>query len=195
MISKLPLFPLELVLLPYEMLPLHIFEPRYKAMVKNAIEDDIPFGIILKEGKDIFSKGCKVKVTKIFKKYETGEYDIIVKGLDIFNVIGTEMEGDTIIGNIKYIPMNLGADQLLIKELQDSYLKVILRLGIDSDLKPHMNKKISYEFLQGIQLPISIKKDLIDMDSEPNRLVFINTIFNNVLTQPLKPENRNIPEA
>ena len=56
MISKLPLFPLELVLLPYEMLPLHIFEPRYKAMVKNAIEDDIPFGIILKEGKNIFSK-------------------------------------------------------------------------------------------------------------------------------------------
>jgi hypothetical protein len=164
-------------------------------MVKNAIEDDIPFGIILKEGKDIFSKGCKVKVTKIFKKYDTGEYDIIVKGLDIFNVIGTEMEGDTVIGNIKYIPMNLDADQLLIKELQDSYLKVILRLGIDSDLEPHMNKKISYEFLQGIQLPTSIKKDLIDMVSEPNRLVFINTIFNNVLTQPLKPENRNIPEA
>ena len=195
MISKLPLFPLELVLLPYEMLPLHIFEPRYKAMVKNAIEDDIPFGIILKEGKDIFPKGCKVKVTKNFKKYETGEYDIIVKGLDIFNVIGIEMEGDTFVGNIKYISMNLDADQLLIQELQDSYLKIILRFGIDSDLEPHMNKKISYEFLQGLQLPISIKKDLINMDSEPNRLVFINTIFNNVLTQPLKPENRNIPEA
>ena len=195
MISKLPLFPLELVLLPYEMLPLHIFEPRYKAMVKNAIEDDIPFGIILKEGKDIFPKGCKVKVTKNFKKYETGEYDIIVKGLDIFNVIGIEMEGDTFVGNIKYISMNLDADQLLIQELQDSYLKVILRFGIDSDLEPHMNKKISYEFLQEIQLPISIKKDLIDMDSELNRLVFINTIFNNVLTQPLNPENRNIPAA
>jgi len=172
MISKLPLFPLGLVLLPYEMLPLHIFEPRYKAMVKNAIEDDIPFGIILKEGKDIFAKGCKVKITKNFKKHETGEYDIIVKGLDIFNVIGTEMEGDTVIGNVNYIPMN-----------------------IDADLEPHMNKKISYEFLQGLQLPISIKKDLIDMDSEPNRLVFINTIFNNVLTQPLKAENRNIPAA
>ena len=105
------------------------------------------------------------------------------------------MEGDTVVGNIKYIPMNLDADQLLIQELQESYLKVILRFGIDSDLEPHMNKKISYEFLQGLQLPISIKKDLINMDSEPNRLLFINTIFNNVLTQPLKTENRNIPEA
>ena len=45
----LPLFPLKLVLLPYEILPLHIFEPRYKKMVKNAIEDKQPFGIVLKE--------------------------------------------------------------------------------------------------------------------------------------------------
>ena len=44
-------------------------------------------------------------------------------------------------------------------------------------------------------LPLLIKKDLINMDSEPNRLVFINTIFNDVLTQPLKPENRNMPAA
>ena len=193
--SKLPLFPLELVLLPYEKLPLHIFEPRYKTMVKNAIEDDIAFGIVLKEGEEVFPKGCKVKVTKVFKEYESGEYDIMVEGLDRFDVIGTEMVGDTVIGEIQYIPMNLDADQFLVQELQDSYLKVILRFGIKSDLEAHMNKKISYEFLQGLQLPTSLKKDLIDMDSELNRLSFINTIFNNVLSQPFKTENDNLPEA
>ena len=193
--SKLPLFPLELVLLPYEKLPLHIFEPRYKTMVKNAIEDDIAFGIVLKEGEEVFPKGCKVKVTKVFKEYESGEYDIMVEGLDRFDVIGTEMVEDTVIGEIKYIPMNLDADQFLVQELQDSYLKVILRFGIKSDLEAHMNKKISYEFLQGLQLPTSLKKDLIDMDSEPSRLSFINTIFNNVLSQPFKTENDNLPEA
>ena len=193
--SKLPLFPLELVLLPYEKLPLHIFEPRYKTMVKNAIEDDIAFGIVLKEGEEVFPKGCKVKVTKVFKEYESGEYDIMVEGLDRFDVIGTEMVEDTVIGEIQYIPMNLDADQFLVQELQDSYLKVILRFGIKSDLEAHMNKKISYEFLQGLQLPTSLKKDLIDMDSEPSRLSFINTIFNNVLSQPFKTENDNLPEA
>jgi hypothetical protein len=195
MTSKLPLFPLELVLLPYETLPLHIFEPRYKAMVKNSIEDDMPFGIVLKEGDELFPKGCKVKVTKVFKEYDSGKYDIMVKGLDCFDVIGTEMIGDTVIGKIQYIPMNLDADQLLIQELQDSYLKVILRFGIKSDLEVHMNKKISFEFLQGLQLPVSIKKDLIEMDSELSRLAFINTIFNNILSQPFKSENGHIPEA
>ena len=85
--SKLPLFPLELVLLPYESLPLHIFEPRYKKMVKSSIEEDKPFGIILKQGKEVFYKGCRVKVTKVFKEYQNGEYDILLKGVKRFKII------------------------------------------------------------------------------------------------------------
>ena len=193
--SKIPLFPLELVLLPYENLPLHIFEPRYKAMVRNAIEKDIPFGIILREGKVFFSKGCTVKVTKVFKEYQNGEYDIMVKGLERFDVINTEMDGDTVIGQVKYLPLQTESEPDLLVQLQDSYLKVLLRFGIDSDLETHLKKKISYEFLQGLRLPISLKKNLIDIDSETERIRFINDIFQSILKQPFKSGNGNLPEA
>ena len=193
--SKIPLFPLELVLLPYENLPLHIFEPRYKAMVRNAIEKDIPFGIILREGKRFFSKGCTVKVTKVFKEYQNGEYDIMVKGLERFDVINTEMDGDTVIGQVKYLPLQTESEPDLLVQLQDSYLKVLLRFEIDSDLETHLKKKISYEFLQGLQLPISLKKNLIDIDSETERIRFINDIFQSILKQPFKSGNGNLPEA
>lgn len=193
--SKIPLFPLELVLLPYENLPLHIFEPRYKAMVRNAIEKDIPFGIILREGKGFFSKGCTVKVTKVFKEYQNGEYDIMVKGLERFDVINTEMDGDTVIGQVKYLPLQKESEPDLLVQLQDSYLKVLLRFKIDSDLETHLKKKISYEFLQGLQLPISLKKNLIDIDSETERIRFINDIFQSILKQPFKSGNGNLPEA
>ena len=193
--SKIPLFPLELVLLPYENLPLHIFEPRYKAMVRNAIEKDIPFGIILREGKGIFSKGCTVKVTKVFKKYQNGEYDIMVKGLERFDVINTELDGDTVIGQVKYLPLQTESEPDLLVQLQDSYLKVLLRFEIDSDLETHLKKKISYEFLQGLQLSISLKKNLIDIDSETERMMFINDIFQSILKQPFKSGNGNLPEA
>ena len=193
--SKIPLFPLELVLLPYENLPLHIFEPRYKAMVRNAIEKDIPFGIILREGKGIFSKGCTVKVTKVFKKYQNGEYDIMVKGLERFDVINTEMDGDTVIGQVKYLPLQTESEPDLLVQLQDSYLKVLLMFEIDSDLETHLKKKISYEYLQGLQLPISLKKNLIDIDSETERIRFINDIFQSILKQPFKSGNGNLPEA
>ena len=193
--SKIPLFPLELVLLPYENLPLHIFEPRYKAMVRNAIEKDIPFGIILREGKGICLKGCTVKVTNVFKKYQNGEYDIMVKGLERFDVINTEMDGDTVIGQVKYLPLQTESEPDLLVQLQDSYLKVLLRFEIDSDLETHLKKKISYEFLQGLQLPISLKKNLIDIDSETERIRFINDIFQSILKQPFKSGNGNLPEA
>ena len=164
-------------------------------MVRNAIEKDIPFGIILSEGKGIFSKGCTVKVTKVFKKYQNGEYDIMVKGLERFDVINTEMDGDTVIGQVKYLPLQTESEPDLLVQLQDSYLKVLLRFEIDSDLETHLKKKISYEYLQGLQLPISLKKNLIDIDSETERIRFINDIFQSILKQPFKSGNRNLPEA
>ncbi|MGY8782024.1 MAG: LON peptidase substrate-binding domain-containing protein [Fidelibacterota bacterium] len=193
--SRLPLFPLNLILLPYEVLPLHIFENRYKVMVKNAIDYDTPFGIILNEKKGIYSKGCKVKITKVFKEYENGEYDILVKGMDRFNVIDTNMDGDTIFGEVEFILPDAKPDLLLINKIQDAYLKVLIKYGVDNNLDHYMNKKISYDFLSGIQLPIELKKALIDLDVETERLNFINQIFNNILKSSTKPSNGHTHEA
>ncbi len=191
----LPLFPLKLVLLPYEILPLHIFEPRYKQMVKNAIENKQPFGIVLKEEEEVYKKGCRVEVTKILQKYPNGEYDIIVKGIERFKVLSTEKDGDMIFGRIEYIPISIETDLKLIDDVQDSYLKILLRYGINSDMEMHMNKKISYEYVKSIQLPIILKKELINMENETDRLSFIKNIFDNILKQPNKSENGNFPEA
>ena len=191
----LPLFPLKLVLLPYEILPLHIFEPRYKRMVKNAIENQEPFGIVLKDEEGVYHRGCRVEITKILQQYPNGEYDIIVKGIERFKVLSTEKDGDMVYGKIKYIPISIETDLKLIDDVQDSYLKILLRYGIDSDMEMHMNKKISYEYVKGIQLPIILKKELINMEHETDRLAFIKNIFDNILKQSNKLENGNFPEA
>ena len=193
--DNLPLFPLKLVLLPYEILPLHIFEPRYKQMVKNAVESNQPFGIVLKEEEGVYKKGCRVEVTKVLQKYPNGEYDIIVKGIERFKVLSTEKDGEMVFGRIEYIPISIETDLKLIDNVQDSYLKILLRYGINSDMEMHMNKKISYEYVKSIQLPIILKKELINMEHETDRLAFIKNIFDNILKQPNKPENGNFPEA
>ena len=191
----LPLFPLKLVLLPYEILPLHIFEPRYKKMVRNAIEDKQPFGIVLKEEGGVYKRGCRVEITKVLQNYPNGEYDIIVKGIERFKVLSTEKDGDMVFGQIEYIPISIETDLKLIDDVQDSYLKILLRYGINSDMEMHMNKKISYEYVKSIQLPIILKKELINMEHETDRLAFIKNIFDNILKQPNKSENGNFPES
>ena len=192
---KLPLFPLNLVLLPFEYLPLHIFEPRYKIMIRNAIELDVPFGIILSEGEGVHSKGVKVGVKEVFKKHSNGEYDILVKGQEIFKVMTTELEGETVVGQVEYLPIQTGLEGNHFKSFQDLYLKILLKFGVDKNLDIHMRKKISYEFLQGLQLPLILKKELLGIDDEISRLEFIKNIFNNVLNTDTKPSNGNMPQA
>tara|TARA_B100001250_G_scaffold410345_1_gene436606 strand:+ start:1021 stop:1605 length:585 start_codon:yes stop_codon:yes gene_type:complete len=191
----LPLFPLQLVLLPYEILPLHIFESCYKRMVKNSLENEQPFGIVLKDENGVYKTGCRVEIIKVLQEYPNGESDIIVKGIERFKVVSTEKDGDTVFGQIEYIPISIETDLKLIDDVQNSYLKILLRYGIDSDMEMHMNKKISYEYVKGIQLPIILKKELINMEHETDRLAFIKNIFDNILKQPNKLENENFPEA
>jgi Lon protease-like protein len=164
-------------------------------MVKNAIENKQPFGIVLKEEEGVYKKGCRVEVTKVLQKYPNGEYDIIVKGIERFKVLSTEKDGDMVFGQIEYIPISIETDLKLIDDVQDSYLKILLRYGINSDMEMHMNKKISYEYVKSIQLPIILKKELINMEHETDRLAFIKNIFDNILKQPNKSENGNFPEA
>ena len=192
--TSLPLFPLNLVLLPYELLPLHIFEPRYKKMVKDYIEENKPFGIILNEGDIVFTKGCRVKIQKIYKKYSNGEYDILVQGVEQFRLLNTRMEGETVIGEIDYMSISHDSNEKLCKTIQDLYLQVLIKIGIDNNLEMHMGKKLSYEFIQGFELPLAIKKQLILMDSEVMRLTLIKDIFENILNSKLDLRN-NIPTA
>ena len=191
---SLPLFPLNLVLLPYELLPLHIFEPRYKKMVKDHIEEGKPFGIILNENNVVCNQGCRVKVQKVYKKYSNGEYDILVKGVEQFQVFNTRIVGETVIGEIGYVPLNNDSDEKLRMVIQDLYLKVLIKVGINNNLEMHMGKQLSYEFLQGFELPLKLKKQLILMNSENKRLMLIKDIFENIIDSDLS-QKRNMPLA
>ena len=191
---SLPLFPLNLVLLPYELLPLHIFEPRYKKMVKDHIEEGKPFGIILNENNVVCTQGCRVKVQKVYKKYSNGEYDILVKGVEQFQVFNTRIVGETVIGEIDYVPLNNDSDEKLRMVIQDLYLKVLIKVGINNNLEMHMGKQLSYEFLQGFELPLKLKKQLILMNSENKRLAIIKDIFENIIDSDLS-QKKNMPLA
>ena len=70
-----PLFPLKLSVLPKEVLPLHIFEERYKKMITDCIKTNSLFGIIYKDKGEFSKIGCAVKIYKVLNKYEDGKYD------------------------------------------------------------------------------------------------------------------------
>jgi Lon protease-like protein len=83
----LPLFPLEVVLLPQAALPLHIFEDRYKLMIGEAIEQRSEFGIVLSKDNSLVNVGCTTTVEKVTKQYPDGRLDILTRGRRRFEVL------------------------------------------------------------------------------------------------------------
>lgn len=76
----LGLFPLELVLFPGAYVPLHIFEPRYRQLIRECIEQRRPFGINLYDKDNLQRVGCTAEVQGIVRQYEDGRFDIVVQG-------------------------------------------------------------------------------------------------------------------
>jgi len=85
--SLLPIFPLELVLLPGVPLPLHIFEPRYKEMIAECLEQKKPFGVVRASSHGVAEIGCTAEIMSITKKYDDGRLDILTRGVERFEVI------------------------------------------------------------------------------------------------------------
>ncbi|HPM30416.1 MAG TPA: hypothetical protein PLJ60_08760 [Chryseolinea sp.] len=82
----IPMFPLGILPLPGELVPLHIFEPRYKQLLHDAETDDIAFGIYFSHEVNTEKIGSLMKLETVIKRYVGGEADIIVKCQDIFSM-------------------------------------------------------------------------------------------------------------
>ncbi len=83
---KIPMFPLSIFPLPGEMVPLHIFEPRYRQLLEDAERKDIPFGIFFNHVSNENKLGSLVKLESVIKRYPSGESDIIVTCIGLFNM-------------------------------------------------------------------------------------------------------------
>ncbi len=83
---RIPMFPLSIFPLPGEMVPLHIFEPRYRQLLEDAETRDISFGIYYNHVSNTERLGAMVKLESVIKRYKTGESDIIVKCTDLFTM-------------------------------------------------------------------------------------------------------------
>lgn len=86
MMINIPMFPLSLLPLPGELVPLHIFEPRYRQLLQDAESDDISFGIFFTNTINTEQIGSLMKLESVIKRYPQGESDIIVKCLDTFTM-------------------------------------------------------------------------------------------------------------
>src|SRR2546421_9613576 len=82
-----PLFPLGMVALPSEVVPLHIFEERYKTMIGDCLDDESEFGIVWLSDDGLRPIGCACEITEVLERMEDGRMNILTRGTRPFRVL------------------------------------------------------------------------------------------------------------
>src|SRR3954454_4787230 len=109
-LERYPLFPLGLVLIPRELVPLHIFEERYKLMIGECIDAGTEFGIVWMADDGLKQVGCTARITQLLERMEDGRMNILVQGEAPFRLLR----------RIEDLPYPAGAVELLPEEHEDA---------------------------------------------------------------------------
>ncbi len=170
--KRIPLFPLNVVLLPGASLPLHIFEPRYRRMVARCLEEHSEFGVVLALPKGIVRTGCTAAITQVVKRYDDGRMDILTEGRAPFRVTELFTDEPLTEATVDYLQDEAGAAEDAIQaellELYDTCHVLVFGKAPDSvDAK----KLPSVAYLVAGTLPVDLlwKQHILDMRSEPAR--------------------------
>jgi Lon protease-like protein len=86
-VDALGLFPLEIVLLPGELVPLHIFEPRYRELIGECLDEDGEFGLLFADDRGVRELGTRARVVEVVERFDDGRLSIVVAGGERFRVL------------------------------------------------------------------------------------------------------------
>lgn len=186
--TDIPLFPLNVVLFPGMMLPLHIFEERYKIMIKRCLETDQLFGVVLAKTKqaqapnvanlfvdDVYSVGTIARITAV-EHLKDDRMNLIAVGQERFVIKEIRASGDDfIIGQVDPFPMRTGGDPAIIDSMVQK-LRPMVQQYIDhladasgEDLSgatiPTNPTALAYLAGAAIQGPLSDKQQLLSAQS------------------------------
>lgn len=190
----LPLFPLEVVLLPEEPLPLHIFEDRYKEMVgaclkgKAAGSGQQEFGVVLAKGREMHTVGCSARIVNVTRQYEDGRMDILTVGKRRFEILLTNEEKSYLRAAVEFFDDD-GTDTPNDSEAEPAitlFREIIRRIRRAAEMPVHITRPyryLSFRLAASLPLDLEFKQQLLTVRNEPERLRHVVRAIELLVTQ------------
>jgi Lon protease-like protein len=169
----LPLFPLQVVLLPNGELPLHIFEERYKEMIQEALLAKSEFGVVLANNKGIVSTGCTARIDRVLREYPDGRMDILTTGRRRFEIVTLNEERVFLRGDVTYFDDEYPAEPAPMDTRQQAIESYNQLRALDSTAplaaSDAGNPQLSFQLAQPIA-DLSMRQALLVARSEAERI-------------------------
>jgi Lon protease-like protein len=176
--EELGLFPLGLVLLPTEQLPLHIFEERYKELIDECLENDAEFGLVYADDKGIRDVGTRARILEVLTRFEDGRLNVLVQGGDRFRLDELTEGRSFQTGNVEPVEdRDDPADSEAVEEALSLFGRLRELTGSDVQVPATDEPQLSFSLAGKVELPLTDKLELLRAISERRRMELLQDLL------------------
>ena len=175
---EFPLFALGLVALPGELIPLHIFEARYRAMMAHCLGSGSEFGIVWMADDGLHDIGCAMVIEQVLEELEDGRMNILTRGTRPFRIIERQADLPYPAGIVEFLTDSEGAsDDTLTQGAHEAYAELVRRATDRDPTAEELAEMDSYDMAATVDFGADAKQGLLDLRSENARLKLVTRLF------------------
>ncbi len=178
LVRDFPLFPLALVALPSELIPLHIFEDRYKSMIARCEEDDSEFGIVWLADDGLRPVGCACEIAEVLERMPDGRLNLIARGTRPFRIDARQEELAYPAGTVEFLEdPDEEVDAELAADAHDAYADLVRKATDRTPDSGEIGAMSAYQMAATVEFGLDAKQGLLDLRSEAARLKLVTRLF------------------
>ncbi|MHB8657247.1 MAG: LON peptidase substrate-binding domain-containing protein [Solirubrobacteraceae bacterium] len=173
-----PLFPLGLVALPSEAIPLHIFEERYKTMMNDCLQREREFGIVWLADDGLRENGCACRIERILERLDDGRINLLARGTRPFRVVERQSHLPYPAGVIEFLEDRAETpDDALLTAAHGVYGELVRRATDRDPQEAELAGLSAYAMAATVDFGLEAKQGLLDLRSENARLRLLTRLF------------------
>jgi Lon protease-like protein len=182
-IERFPLFPLGLVLIPRELVPLHIFEERYKLMIGDCVANETEFGIVWLSDGGLKEVGCSARVSKVLERFDDGRMNVLVEGTTPFRLLKRIDDLPYPAGDVEPLADDQPApdDAKAIDAARSRYADLVADVTDERPDDDTLAQLDAYGMAATLDVALDAKQQLLELRSERARLEQLETLFADAL--------------
>ena len=173
-----PLFPLAIVALPSEAVPLHIFEPRYRTMIAECLDNGSEFGIVWASEDGLRQVGCACEIAEVLERHEDGRMDILTRGTRPFRLVEAHDDLPYPAGTIEWLDdKNEQLDEETVTAAHEAYATLVEQATDSEPERDRLEAMSAYDMAATVDFGLEAKQGLLSLRSENARLRLVTRLL------------------
>jgi Lon protease-like protein len=178
LLADFPLFPLGLVALPHELVPLHIFEERYKTMIGECLERERQFGIVWTTDEGLRQTGCAMEVARVLERMDDGRLNILARGTRPFRLVEERHDLAYPAGAVELLEDKPEQpDPVTVADAHAAYRNLVEQATDNEPDPEELAEMTAYAMAATVEFGMEAKQGLLELRSENARLRLVTRLF------------------